>query len=119
MASGNAASEAEFQQAMKLLISEAQTVAPVLMMTGFPFDETRTTPYPGTESFYLLKDAEVYTNIVRTVCAESAVPVLDYFDLWSKRAQGDLLAEDGLHANPSGHQLLFEQLRDFLSDTYR
>jgi len=107
-----------FGDSMSLLVSRAKSVAPVLMMSGFPFDETRTTPYSGTESFYLLTDAEAFTDIVRSVCAEAGVPLLDYFARWSSRELGGLLDEDGLHANPDGHQLLFEQLRDFIVDEY-
>ncbi len=114
----NACSQNVFKVSMASLISKAKSVAPVLMMTGFPFDETRTTPYTGTKSFYLQQDAEVYTQILRSVCKEAEVPTLDYFALWSSKEQGGHLAEDGLHANPVGHQLLFEQLRDFITDNY-
>lgn len=116
--SENASPQNAFKVAMASLISEAKSVAPVLMMTGFPFDETRTTPYQGTKSFYLREDAEAYSQIIRSVCRETEVPILDYFTLWSSKDRGDLLAEDGLHANPAGHQLLFEQLRDFIVDEY-
>ena len=116
--SENASSRNTFKVSMTSLISEAKLVASVLMMTGFPFDETRTTPYPGTESFYLQEDAKAYTQIVRSVCEETEVPMLDFFSLWSSQELGDLLADDGLHANPAGHQLLFEQLRDFILAEY-
>lgn len=103
---------------MESLSSERESFVPLLMMTGFPFDEKLTTPYQGTESYYLRKDADVYTDILRSVCEDNDVPILDYFSLWSTREREGLLAEDGLHANPAGHQLLFEQLRDFIVDTY-
>jgi len=111
-------SQEVFRDSMTSLITRAQAVAPVLMLSGFPFDETRTSPYAGTESFYLLADAEVYTELLRSVCRESSVPLLDYFALWSARDTANLLAEDGLHANAAGHQLLFEQLRDFFTVEY-
>lgn len=114
----NVSTQNVFKSSMTSLISKAKSVAPVLMMTGFPFDETRTTPYPGTKSYYLQEDAEVYTQIFRLVCKEAEVPTLDYFALWSSKKSGGLLAEDGLHANAAGHQLLFEQLRDYLVEKY-
>ncbi len=113
-----AASPAEFGAAMTSLIAEQKAIAPVLVMTGFPFDETRTCPYQGTQSFYLRKDAGIFTDVLRSVCEAHDVPVLDYYALWSSTEPGDLLAEDGLHANPAGHQLLFEQLRDFIEAVY-
>ena len=116
--SDNASSLNDFGAAMRSLISERDSTTPVLMMTGFPFDEARTTPYRGSDSFYLRKDAEAYTEVLRSVCEDCNVPILDYFSLWASRELGELLAEDGLHANPAGHQLLFEQLRDFIVDTY-
>ena len=60
----------------------------------------------------------MYTDIVRSVSEEFKVPVLDYFELWTSKNLKDLLAEDGLHANPKGHQLLFEQLRDFMGSEF-
>ena len=113
-----ASSPDEFRIAMKSLISAPESTIPVLMMTGFPFDESRTAPYQGTESFYLRRDAEVYTEVIRSVCKEYDVPILDYFSLWSSVELEGFLAEDGLHANPAGHQLLFEQLRDHVVDAY-
>lgn len=116
--SGSACPEDTFRASIVSLIAAAQSVAPALMMTGFPFDQKRTAPYQRSRSYYLRADAEKYTRIVRSVCVETGVPVLDFFALWSSLELNDLLAEDGLHANPAGHRLLFEQLRDYLVDEY-
>ncbi|MEM9256731.1 MAG: GDSL-type esterase/lipase family protein [Pseudomonadota bacterium] len=107
-----------FAGAMTSLVTELTAIAPLMVMTGFPFDESRTCPFHGSESFYLSADAERYTQRLRSVCVQAQVPVLDYYSLWSSISLDGLLAEDGLHANPAGHRLLFEQLRDDMLDRY-
>ncbi|MEM8561600.1 MAG: GDSL-type esterase/lipase family protein [Pseudomonadota bacterium] len=113
-----ASSIAEYEQIMRTLIATARSVSDVMIMTGFPFDPARTRPYGDSTAYYLLDDAQAYTRTLRSVCRDLCVPVLDYFALWSSQSTEGLLADDGLHANPAGHALLYEQLRAFMLSEY-
>jgi len=115
----NVVSLGEYRDLLSQLVQTAAEVSPTVVMTGLPFDDSKTTPLKGSNFYYLSSDAEQYTGVVREVCSESQVPVLDCFLLWQSHDWRALLAEDGLHANPDGHQVLFEQVRDFLTGKYQ
>ena len=103
-----------YRQLMLTLVSASQKIAPTIVLTGFPFDQSKTTPYRESDWFFLESDAERYTSVLKEVCWEEQCLMLDYFHIWQSLDWKTLLFKDGLHANPDGHQLLFEQLRDFL-----
>lgn len=108
-----------FRSSMETLVDRAMALAPTLILTGFPFDDSKTTPYLDTNWYYLRSDAKRYTQTLKDICEARSLSVLDYFELWESRILDELLAPDGLHCNPKGHQLLFEQLRDFLEMAYK
>jgi hypothetical protein len=110
---------AELREQMRELISTAQTVAETVVMTGYPFDEQRTSPYMNTVSYYLLRDAEAYTKQLVTVAKECDASVLDYFSALRNRHMHSLLGSDGLHGNPEYHELLFTITRDYIRDVYK
>jgi len=115
----NAVSVGEYRDLITQLVKASIKVSPTIVMTGLPFDDSKTTPLKGTNLYYLFSEAERYTEVVRGVCAENEVPVLDCFLLWQSLNWKALLAEDGLHADPDGHRVLFEQVRDFLVSKYQ
>jgi len=115
----NLVSLVEYQELVTQLLKAAIEIAPTIVMTGLPFDDSKTTPLKGTKLFYLSCEAERYTEKVREACRESQVPVLDCFLLWQSLNRNTLLAEDGLHASPDGHRVLFEQVRDFIVSKYQ
>ncbi|WP_444903353.1 GDSL-type esterase/lipase family protein [Microbulbifer sp. CnH-101-E] len=107
-----------FRQAMLELLQASNSIAPSFVMTGIPFDEQRTTPYRDSDSYFFRKDAQLYSQVVREVAFNEGVPVLDFESLWCALEIIPLLSEDGLHANPAGHQLLCKQTWDFISRNY-
>ena len=108
----------DFREAMRELISRAQAVTETVVLTGIPFDDTRTTPYPNTSSYYLLRDAEEYTQALRSVAQEQDARILDFFAALIDHDMRNLLADDGLHGNADCHERLYRLTRDFVSDTY-
>ncbi|MEM7145227.1 MAG: GDSL-type esterase/lipase family protein [Verrucomicrobiota bacterium] len=114
----NASTIGEFGELMRRLIGEAKGVADTVVMTGYPFDESRTCPYPGSEVFYCLSDARAYTERLVAVTTENGVGVLDFFGAFGRENMTGLLAEDGLHGNAECHKRLFERTRDFLRERY-
>ena len=87
-------------------------------MTGFPFDEVRTTPLKGTDWYFRLDDATRYTAIVKDVCRDLNVMILDYFQSFSGRDLSQFYASDGLHFNEKGHAQLFTELKDFIERNF-
>ncbi len=111
----NVVSLKEFKQLMLELIRLAQTQAPTLMLTGYPFDESRTAPIAGTTAYYLFEDAEKYSATLVEAAAEQGADVIDFFSELKNRDLSDLLSADGLHGNAKCHQLLFERIKEYLS----
>lgn len=107
-----------FRSEMLKLLQISKMLAPTFVMTGIPFDEQRTTPFLSSDSYFFRSDAEVYSQVVREVASIETIPVLDFEFLWRNREISSLLAEDGLHANVNGHQLLFKQTWNFVSNNY-
>ncbi|MCL1125826.1 GDSL-type esterase/lipase family protein [Shewanella surugensis] len=107
-----------FMSSMEKLIDEAQSLSPVLMLTGVPFIESKTMPYLQSNSYYLSSDAEYYSQGLRDVCAKKGAMLLDFFQLWETVPLEEVLHSDGLHCNALGHKLLFEQLKRFILEQY-
>ena len=114
----NAVSIDKFAELMNRLIHEAQRVAPVLMITGYPFDEGRTTPYGTSNWYYLYHDANRYLKRLRVVSKQRDVHLLDLWERWQTKALAPVLDQDGLHCNALGHQQLFEEVKAFLIEVY-
>jgi len=107
-----------FRNEMLSLLQTSKMLAPTFVMTGIPFDEQRTIPFLKSDSYFFRSDAEDYSQVVREVASLEAVPILDFDLLWRDKEISNLLAEDGLHANAHGHQLLFKQTWEFVSKNY-
>ncbi|QDU43054.1 GDSL-like Lipase/Acylhydrolase [Symmachiella dynata] len=117
--SENAVSIEEFRNSMAALVECSLKISPTLMLTGFPFEEAKTTPYLGSDWYYLRADAARYTDVLRQVCEERSCPILDYFKNWDSEKLSNLLADDGLHCNPTGHEKLYRELREFLENKFQ
>lgn len=117
--SPNAVSLSEFREMMTELLTIAQAITETVIVTGYPFDEARTTPYAKTDSYYLLRDAEAYTNALVAVANARRAKVLDFFASQRKDDANQVLATDGLHRNARGHELLFRATQQFFRETYK
>lgn len=114
----NAVSIERFRDLMRELIAAAQAVSETVVMTGYPFDETRTTPFSGTDSYYLLDDAATYTNEIVAVASAQGARILDFFSILQEEDMNPLLAADGLHGNARCHERLFSITRDFMMSEF-
>ncbi|MEM8681334.1 MAG: GDSL-type esterase/lipase family protein [Planctomycetota bacterium] len=104
----------QFAELMHDLLSTSAAIAPTVVMTGYPFDESRTQPYQGTSVFYGLRDARQYTKRLIMVAKSLEIKVIDFFGKLAETDMAPLLAADGLHANAVGHQRLCDITRRFL-----
>ena len=110
----NAVSIEQFRGLMRELIAASKAISETVVMTGYPFDESRTTPFSGTDSYYLLQDVEAYSKELVAVASAQGARILDFFSILQNEHMNPLLAADGLHGNARCHELLFEITRDFV-----
>jgi lysophospholipase L1-like esterase len=78
-----------------------------------PIDDSKTNPFTGDKDlFYTNKNIKEYDEIAKLICKQEKIEFIDIYDRLkdSKR----LTAEDGLHLNSKGHELIFETVKDFL-----
>jgi lysophospholipase L1-like esterase len=99
------------------LVGELQLIAPVVLMSAVPPDETRTKPFWG-KWFFIMRDAEQMAARVCSVAQTTRAPYLPIFERWRSHPDRLALVSDGLHCNPEGHQLLFREVSNFLLETF-
>ncbi len=107
----------QFHAQLSALLDKSKKLAPTLMISSFPVDETRTTPWQNSgrhEIFYLAEDARLFTDIGRSLCEERKISYMPIFETWSKGTDCRALSIDGLHGSPEAHAKLFEELKIFL-----
>jgi len=108
----------EFRKNLSALLEHSSALAPTILVSAFPIDESRTTPWAESKQFYLLADTTRFTDIGREVCQEAKVCYLPIYETWIKHADFAELSIDGLHGTPEAHELLFNELRELISDMF-
>ncbi len=73
-------------------------------------DESKTMPVPWVNIFYTNENMEKYGGILKEVCGENNVLLLDVELLTTTDF------DDGLHPNAEGHRKIFEQAKYFLTE---
>jgi len=101
----------QYKNNLQLLIDKAKKFTDKIAFCGpKKIDESKTTPVPWRTSLhYREKDVLEYGKALETIANENGVP---YLQLYDALQFGDLA--DGIHPNESGHQKIFEKVRDFL-----
>ena len=105
----------EFEANLKKLIKEAKSLTDdISFITLTPVIEGKVTPMPWSPSeSYYEKEVDRYDKILRRVCEERDMEVIDLFQLNDKE-QFKRYLDDGVHPNTEGHKKIFEIVRDFL-----
>lgn len=99
----------KFEKNIREIISRAKKITNQIIFLGFRnVDESKTTPVSWISIDYFNVDLQQYDSIMKKVCAEESVLFCDISEL----VNTDLF--DGVHPNESGHQKIFEQVRDVL-----
>lgn len=104
---------------LRLLSKHAERVVAVAQT---PVDESKTnpkiSPFSGGKSYFTNARRTEFTTILQQLCkkhgATCVLPPVGQTE-WVQRYTFD----DGLHPNQAGHQLIFEQLREYLPDEPR
>ena len=89
-------------------------VGNVIFVSTYPLQEK----HDSTGNWFLKNDNKKYAEIVKQTCKEENIPYVDVFSEWEKVGYGDLLGPDGVHANPKGHEQIYEYLKKFLIQQY-
>ncbi len=105
----------EFERNIRKLIFGARKITEkVFFVTDVPIDEKKTCPVPWDKDIsYTNKNIIRYCEIIKEICEKEKIGFIDVFDIFKKQNIGDLL-KDGVHPTSSGHQLIFQIVKDFL-----
>lgn len=100
----------KFEQNIREVIEKAKKITDKILFIGFKnCDESKTTPVSWVNIDYRNSDLEAYDAIMKKVCIEFGVLFCDFKPLDNKDF------EDGIHPNAQGHEKIFIQIRDFLT----
>ncbi len=110
---GNKTDFKKFNKNLKVLLNKAKIFTDKVIFIGITrVDENKTAPLPwNTDASYKNKDIQEYNKAIKGLCEKNNLPFIDMYDLLNKE---DL--EDGLHPNSSGHEKMFQRVKDFLID---
>jgi len=108
----------DIRESITLLITYARAMAPVVFVSVYPIDESRTTPCSWRPINYLLADAREHARITKEVCGQLKIPYVDIFDAWIAGDYLPYLHTDGLHANSTGHERIFRAIQQKLLSVY-
>jgi len=103
----------DFENNLNKIIGICKKFTSKIVFIGLrPHDEKRTTPVPWGP-FYFDSDIRQYDNKLKEVCQKRNVLFLDQFSKW-KSYKLEKLYYDGLHPNTKGHEIIFENVKEFL-----
>ncbi len=99
----------KFRENIEKIIAWAKKITDnIIFMDLKNCNESKTMPVPWIDIYYTNENIKKYSEIMREVCNKNNVLFLDIEPL----ENNDF--DDGLHPSASGHEKIFEQVRDFL-----
>ena len=99
----------KFRENIQEIIKRAKKITDkIVFMDLKNCDESKTRPVSWIDIYYTNENIKRYSEVMESVCKENGALFLDIAPL----ENSDF--EDGLHPNPSGHEKIFKQVRDFL-----
>ena len=100
----------KFKENIEKIIQKARRLAKRIIFIGFSnCDESKTMPVSWCNLCYTNKYIKEYNGIIKKVCDTHRIKFADIFSILNN---SDL--EDGLHPNASGHQKIFEAVREYI-----
>lgn len=100
----------KFQQNIEETIRRAKQITNrIIFMDLKNCDESKTMPVSWIDIYYTNANLLKYLKVMEEVCAKNNVLFLDVAPLENNEF------EDGLHPNASGHEKIFKQVKDFLT----
>jgi len=106
----NRVSPEEYQRNLREIIERAKPITTEIIFIGFKnVDESKTTPVSWKDIYYMNSEIQKYNKMMKEICAEEGVLFLDIYGLLEN---SDF--EDGLHPNVSGHEKIYQRVKEFL-----
>ena len=101
---------------LKLVDESKQLGVDLCFVSLTPVDDDKVDPTPWTPGkSYRLTFVKQYEDVLRTVANEQHIHLINIIDKFIESDYKSLL-EDGLHPNSAGHQLIYETVKEYLSD---
>src|SRR3989338_799988 len=103
----------QFKKNLEEIAKRARKITDNIIFIGFKnVDESKTAPVSWKDIYYLNSELKKYNEVMESMCKENGLPYINIFGLLTD----DDFIEDGLHPNPTGHEKIFQKVRDFLVD---
>ena len=104
-----------FEQNLRVLMEQSRRIArQTLFLEITPVDESRTAPVLwNPDKFYTHEHIQKYNRVLRSLCFEYEIPLVELYQGFLKQGHVDLLW-DGLHPNTRGHQWIAQRVEEFL-----
>lgn len=83
----------------------------MLFLTLTPVDESITKIANHKGKVRRNVDVERYNSIVKSLCSQENIPMVDVYAAFMKTNHIQLLSSDGLHPNNTGHKVIFELVK--------
>lgn len=97
-----------FEINLEKIIQKSKALTSKFAFIGFKnCDESKTMPVSWCNLYYTNKYIKEYNDIMKKVCDRNGIKFIDIFGLLSNSE-----FEDGLHPNASGHQKIFEAVKE-------
>lgn len=101
-----------FRDNIQKIIDKSRDITPNIIFIGFKnIDESKTMPVSWRDIYYLNSEIKKYDEAMRDICKKNDVLYLDIFGLLNNED-----FEDGLHPNASGHEKIFDKVKNFLEE---
>jgi len=101
----------KFEENLREIIKRAKKITDnIIFMDLKNCDESKTMPVSWIDVYYTNENIQKYSDIMKKVCSEERVMLLDLEPLSNEDF------DDGLHPNTQGHIKIFNQVKDFLID---
>lgn len=101
----------KFRENLQEIIIRAKKITKnIIFMDLKNCDESKTKPVSWIDIYYTNENIQKYSQAMKDVCRKHNVMFLDIKPLNNQDF------DDGLHPNARGHEKIFNQVRDFLTD---
>ncbi len=105
----------ETEENVKELIVQARKFTDSVVVVGLPpVDERKTDPlYWVSGIHYTNENIKKYNQLIQKLVRNENVPFID-MNTYLDEHDVTILMEDGIHPSTHGHQVMYEEIRDFL-----
>jgi len=105
----------KFRENIQRLINLAEKFSPKIIFIGLiPVEDSKVSPIPwAPDKSYNTETIKKYNEIIKEACKENDIYFIEIFEEFLKTDYKKLL-EDGAHPNASGHEKIYEIVKDSL-----